>query len=209
MEITSEGKLAPRNGKFRHPSKCSELFSLVRSLHVQSFGFVKCSMRGWSRMRCLPSRFVTFVQLLQSLPSCWLRLGEHGALRRPVSLRGGQPVSASSATLRSSRLRRFVDHLNKIVSLVTFLKVLNFPLLLCMTGFQMMQSEKVQLAFYSTEWYSQTAGYKSLLPLAIMRASRPVTVKAGVFFDMSFLTLASLVNASYRFMTMLIQLNDS
>ncbi|XP_023723768.1 uncharacterized protein LOC111873350 isoform X2 [Cryptotermes secundus] len=103
----------------------------------------------------------------------------------------------------------FVDHLNKIVSLVTFLKVLNFPLLLCMTGFQMMQSEKVQLAFYSTEWYSQTAGYKSLLPLAIMRASRPVTVKAGVFFDMSFLTLASLVNASYRFMTMLIQLNDS
>ncbi|PNF19668.1 hypothetical protein B7P43_G16859, partial [Cryptotermes secundus] len=138
----------------------------------------------------------------------------------------------------------FVDHLNKIVSLATFLKVLNFPLLLCMTGFQMVQnvsdyeqflaftslfaaslflvgayawfgqqvideSEKVQLAFYSTEWYSQTAGYKSLLPLAIMRASRPVTVRAGVFFDMSLLTFSSLVNASYRYFTMLIQLHDS
>ncbi|PNF19667.1 hypothetical protein B7P43_G16859 [Cryptotermes secundus] len=34
----------------------------------------------------------------------------------------------------------FVDHLNKIVSLATFLKVLNFPLLLCMTGFQMVQN---------------------------------------------------------------------
>ncbi|PNF16842.1 hypothetical protein B7P43_G16797 [Cryptotermes secundus] len=62
----------------------------------------------------------------------------------------------------------------------------------CWFGQQVIdESEKVQLAFYSTEWYSQTAGYKSLLPLAIMRASRPVTVKAGVFFDMSFLTLAS------------------
>ncbi|XP_023723769.1 odorant receptor 85b isoform X3 [Cryptotermes secundus] len=154
------------------------------------------------------------------------------------------PAYRNIAFTERRRALRFVDHLNKIVSLVTFLKVLNFPLLLCMTGFQMMQnygdqnqflkfaslfiasivlittycwfgqqvideSEKVQLAFYSTEWYSQTAGYKSLLPLAIMRASRPVTVKAGVFFDMSFLTLASLVNASYRFMTMLIQLNDS
>jgi hypothetical protein len=47
------------------------------------------------------------------------------------------------------------------------------------------------MAFYSTDWYNQTPGFKRLLPLAIMRASKPVTVKAGVFYDMSFLTLAS------------------
>jgi hypothetical protein len=47
------------------------------------------------------------------------------------------------------------------------------------------------MAFYSTDWYNQTPGFKRLLPLAIMRASRPVTVRAGVFYDMSFLTLAS------------------
>jgi hypothetical protein len=34
---------------------------------------------------------------------------------------------------------RFVEHLNEMVSLATFLKILNFPLLLCMTGFQMTQ----------------------------------------------------------------------
>ncbi|XP_023721109.2 odorant receptor 83a-like [Cryptotermes secundus] len=138
----------------------------------------------------------------------------------------------------------FVSHLNEIVSLVTFMRIVNFPLILCMTGFGITQnyadrqqflkffcffvislvviggyswfgqqvideSEKVQLAFYSTDWYSQTPGYKSLLPLAMMRASRPLRVNAGVFFDMSLLTFSSLVNASYRYFTMLIQLHDS
>ncbi|XP_023721126.1 uncharacterized protein LOC111871935 isoform X2 [Cryptotermes secundus] len=103
----------------------------------------------------------------------------------------------------------FVANINEVVSLVTFVRIVNFPLILCMTGFEMTQSEKVQLAFYSTDWYSQTAGYKSLLPLAIMRASRPVTVRAGVFFDLSLLTFSLLVNASYRYFTMLIQLHDS
>ncbi|XP_023721131.1 odorant receptor coreceptor-like [Cryptotermes secundus] len=138
----------------------------------------------------------------------------------------------------------FVNSLNEIVSLITSVKIVNFPPILCMTGFEMTQSfdnyeqflqfatlfaisllliaaycwfgqqvidesEKVQLAFYSTDWYNQTPEYRSLLPLAIMRASRPLKVKAGVFFDMSFLTLASLVNVSYRYFTMLIQLHDS
>jgi hypothetical protein len=51
---------------------------------------------------------------------------------------------------------------------------------------------------YSTDWYNQTPGFKRLLPLAIMRASKPVKVKAGVFYDLSFVTFAA-VCGSGRF----------
>jgi len=34
---------------------------------------------------------------------------------------------------------RFLDQLNEVVSAVSFLKLLNFPFLICMTGFQMTQ----------------------------------------------------------------------
>jgi hypothetical protein len=44
---------------------------------------------------------------------------------------------------------------------------------------------------YCTDWYNQAPGFKRLLPVAIMRASNSVKVKAGVFFDMSCVTLAS------------------
>jgi hypothetical protein len=53
------------------------------------------------------------------------------------------------------------------------------------------QSQEVATAFYNTDWYNQTPGFKRLLLTAIMRASKPAKVQAGVFFDMSFLTLAS------------------
>lgn len=101
-----------------------------------------------------------------------------------------------------------LDQFVKFASL--FIGAITLIATYCWFGQQVIdEGDKVQLAFYSTDWYNQTPGFKSMLPLAIMRASRPVTVKAGVFFDMSFLTLASLVNVSYRFMTMLIQLYDS
>jgi hypothetical protein len=57
--------------------------------------------------------------------------------------------------------------------------------------FPFFQSEKVATALYSTDWYNQTPGFKRLLPLAIMRASKPVKVKAGVFYDLSFVTFAA------------------
>jgi hypothetical protein len=34
---------------------------------------------------------------------------------------------------------RFLDRLNEVVSAVSFLKLLNFPFLICMTAFQMTQ----------------------------------------------------------------------
>jgi hypothetical protein len=58
-------------------------------------------------------------------------------------------------------------------------------------SFSSFQSEKVAAALYSTDWYNQKPGFKRLLPLAIMRASKPVKVKAGVFYDLSFVTFAS------------------
>uniref|UniRef100_A0A0U5A7K1 Odorant receptor n=1 Tax=Reticulitermes speratus TaxID=60591 RepID=A0A0U5A7K1_9NEOP len=138
----------------------------------------------------------------------------------------------------------FVDHVNEVTSIVTFLQILNLPIMLCVTGFHMTQtfndreqffkfssllaatlylifsyswfgqqlineSEKVATALYSTDWYNRRAGFKVLLPLAIMRASKPVKVKAGVFYDLSFLTFASIINAAYTYLTMLIQLSDS
>jgi 7tm Odorant receptor. len=56
--------------------------------------------------------------------------------------------------------------------------------------FSFFQSEKVATAFYNTDWYNQTPRFKRLLPIAIMRASKPVKVKAGVFYDLSFVTFA-------------------
>lgn len=49
-------------------------------------------------------------------------------------------------------------------------------------------------ALYGTDWYNQKPGFKRLLPLSIMKALRPVKVKGGVFYDMSFVTLASVGN---------------
>jgi hypothetical protein len=49
----------------------------------------------------------------------------------------------------------------------------------------------VRTALYGTDWYNQKPGFKRLLPLAIMRASKPVKVKAWVFYDLSFVTFAS------------------
>jgi hypothetical protein len=56
----------------------------------------------------------------------------------------------------------------------------------------------VATALYGTDWYSQKPGFKSLLPLAIMRASKPVKAKGGVFYDMSFVTFASVGDLLYR-----------
>ena len=52
------------------------------------------------------------------------------------------------------------------------------------------QSEAVQTALYGTDWYQLSPAFKRLVPMMLMRASRAVKLRNGIFNDLCFATFA-------------------
>ncbi|XP_069694735.1 odorant receptor 67c-like [Periplaneta americana] len=71
------------------------------------------------------------------------------------------------------------------------------------------QSEKVQIALYSTDWYNKSPSYKKLVPTMLMRASHPVKLRNGIFNDLSFETFTAVLNTAYSYLALLSKMNES
>ncbi|KAJ9573646.1 hypothetical protein L9F63_008987, partial [Diploptera punctata] len=81
--------------------------------------------------------------------------------------------------------------------------------LYCSFGSNLMyQSEEVYNAIYSCEWYDQSDYFKRSLNMIIMRAQRPVAVRAGQFGALSLPIFASMMQTSYSYLALLRQLNE-
>jgi hypothetical protein len=52
------------------------------------------------------------------------------------------------------------------------------------------QSEEVQTALYGTDWYRLSPAFKRLVPLMLMRASKAVKLRNGIFNDLCFATFS-------------------
>lgn len=53
------------------------------------------------------------------------------------------------------------------------------------------QSEAVHTALYGTDWYRLKSSYKSLVPMMLMRTSKPIKLRNGVFNYLCFETFSA------------------
>ncbi|PSN40045.1 Odorant receptor 54 [Blattella germanica] len=72
----------------------------------------------------------------------------------------------------------------------------------------MTQSEAVHNAVYDCEWYDQSNHFKKSITMIIMRAQKPVTIMAGQFGSLCLPLFASMMQSSYSYLALLMQLNE-
>ncbi|GFG28618.1 hypothetical protein Cfor_06562, partial [Coptotermes formosanus] len=84
-----------------------------------------------------------------------------------------------------------VNVTNYFKFLTLFLLVMYKLLVYCWYGQDVInQSEEVQTALYGTDWYRLSPAFKRLVPLMLMRASKAVKLRNGIFNDLCFATFS-------------------
>ncbi|PSN50590.1 Odorant receptor 55a [Blattella germanica] len=79
----------------------------------------------------------------------------------------------------------------------------------CLFGSNLMtESSAVYDAVYSSDWYNQSNKYKFCSRMMIMRAQKPVQIRAGRFGIMSLPLFASMMRSSYSYLALLKQMQE-
>ncbi|XP_024940839.1 putative odorant receptor 85d isoform X2 [Cephus cinctus] len=98
---------------------------------------------------------------------------------------------------------QFAKDVENIFNLPVFLQFLESCLVICVTAYQISQSESVVQAAFSGNWWKSSERYKRALRLMMVRAGRPLTITTGNLLTLSLSTFMGILKASYSFFTVL------
>ncbi|KAJ3620075.1 hypothetical protein MTP99_004069 [Tenebrio molitor] len=71
------------------------------------------------------------------------------------------------------------------------------------------QSTSISQVLYSLNWYEYDAELNFYIRMMMLRSQKPLGVKAGIFYVYSFEFLLTILQASYTYMTILTQIDNS
>ncbi|KAJ9578505.1 hypothetical protein L9F63_005234 [Diploptera punctata] len=84
-----------------------------------------------------------------------------------------------------------------------------WPLLVCLYGDDLVeQSIAVKQSVFNCRWYNRTVEFNKLMKMVMMRAQKPVSLKAGKFYVASLQTFADITHKVYAYFTLLKQMLD-
>ncbi|KAL6429173.1 hypothetical protein ACFW04_008131 [Cataglyphis niger] len=92
-----------------------------------------------------------------------------------------------------------------LIGLVTYMCCMTYQIFIfCWHGNELhLHSIRIVTAAYSSNWFSNTKGFKRSLQIIMMRAHRPFTLTAGNIMLLSLDTFVEILRMSYSIFTVL------
>ncbi|XP_063991322.1 odorant receptor 94a-like [Diachasmimorpha longicaudata] len=122
----------------------------------------------------------------------------YGAVLLPQIISSVSLLTMMGVHVFMTQTVNFRDASDLIILMLTFTSALMEIGLYCLGGQTVMtESERTRAAVYDSEWYLQDSEFKNNLVTFLGMAGRPFSLRAAGFFEMSLVTLKSILSKSY------------
>ncbi|XP_049794276.1 odorant receptor 85c-like isoform X2 [Schistocerca nitens] len=105
-------------------------------------------------------------------------------------------------------IMKCVDEMESVLSVTVLIQFFTSTLVICLTAITVISSESLQFSAYSCNWPETDARFRKTLRICLARMQRPISLTACKFYKLSRETFLLLLNGSYSYFTLLLQMNQ-